>query len=78
MDLVDGHQQPMVARRVSGLPARPSPALLPAASLSLLPGQPVGGGWLGGVGGVLPARRQLPLQIGNLLLLLSQLFRLLV
>jgi len=42
-------------------------ALLPPPTLPRLPGQSVGGRRLGGVGGILLARRQLSFQIGDLL-----------
>ena len=49
------------------LPAHFALALLAPPALSRLPGQAIGGRRLGRVGGILLARRQLPLQIGDLL-----------
>src|SRR5260370_10014590 len=68
-----GKQSPMMPC-VSGLGARLAPAFALSATRSLLAGQPVGGRRLGGVGRVLFAQRQLPLQIGNLFLGVGDLF----
>ena len=54
--------------RVSGLSTRFALALALSAARSLLTSQPIRGRWLGGVGRILPAQRQLLLQIGDLLL----------
>jgi len=51
---------------MSGLAARLPLALVLAAARSLLTGQPIGGRWFGGIGGVPSAQRQLSLQIGDL------------
>ena len=63
--------------RVSGLGPRFPPALVPSTAHSLLAGQSVRTGGFGGVGRILPARRQLPFQIRALLFLLDDLLRLL-
>jgi len=54
--------------RVSGLSTRFAPALVVSTAGPLLAGQSIRGGWFGGVGRVLLPPRQLPLQIGDLLL----------
>ncbi len=51
---------------VSGLGTRLALAFVLSAARPLLTSQPVGGGWFGGVGRILSAQRQLPLQIGDL------------
>src|SRR5437870_11525907 len=54
--------------RMAGLPAHLPPALLLPAPLALFARQPIGGRRFGGVGRVLIAQRQFPLQICDLLL----------
>ena len=61
------YQRPMRSA-MAGLSTRLPPALLPPAPLAPLACQSIGGRWLGRVRGVLFAQRQLPLQVGNLLL----------
>ena len=51
--------------RVTFLPTRFAFALFPPPALPRLPGQSAGGRRFGRVGGILLARRQLPLQIGD-------------
>src|SRR5215471_1090151 len=51
---------------VSGLGTRLALAFVLSAARPLLTSQPVGRGWFGGVGRILSAQRQLPLQIGDL------------
>src|SRR5450432_2782116 len=67
-----GDQLPMMPS-VSGLGAWLAPALTLSAPRPLVAGQPVGGRWLGGVGGVALTQRQLPLQIRDLLFALRNL-----
>jgi len=67
IDSVSGRQWPMRAP-MTGLSTHLPPAFLQPAPLSRFTCQPIGGRWLGGVRGVLFAQRQLPLQMGDLLL----------
>src|ERR1035438_2551761 len=67
-------------RRPPSSPLFPYPTLFRSPSLlsrrtpaALCARQAVGGGRLGGIGGVLLARRQLPFQIGNLLFCIGEL-----
>ena len=70
VDLGDRDQGPMRAG-MAGLSTHLPPALLPSAPWSCCASQPVGGWRLGRVGGVLLAERQLPLEIGDLPLLVT-------
>src|SRR5260370_12193356 len=83
IDSLGGHPRPVPAL-VAGLPAHFPAALLRTAPLSRFPCESIGGRRLGGVGGILLAQCQLPLQIrdlllgvGDLLLLLGDLLSLL-
>src|SRR5712692_850460 len=67
VDSFGGNQGP-IRSAMAGLPARLPSALLAPAPLARLASQSIGGWRLGGVGGVLFAPRQLPLQIRDLLL----------
>jgi len=70
IDLFSGYRGP-VTSPVTGLSAGLPLALLPPAPLARRACQPIGGRRLRGVRGVLFAKRQLPLQIGDLLFFLS-------
>jgi hypothetical protein len=65
VDLGDRDQGALRAG-MAGLSTYLPPALLPSAPGSCFASQPVGGWRLGRVGGVLFAERQLPLEIGDL------------
>src|SRR5260370_24040753 len=70
LDLVysfDGYQGPMRSA-MAGLSARFPPTLLSPTPQARLTAQSIGGRWLGGVCGVLFAKRQLAFQIRDLLL----------
>src|SRR5260370_5094344 len=63
-----GGNQPPMMPRVSGLGARSAPAFALSTTGPLVASQSVGGRWFRGIGRILFPQRQLPLQIGDLLL----------
>src|SRR5258708_21780589 len=63
-----GGNQPPRMPRVSGLGARSAPAFALSTTGPLVASQSVGGRWFRGIGRILFPQRQLPLQIGDLLL----------
>src|SRR5260370_36000098 len=65
---VGGGTQSAMMPRVSGLGAGFAPALALSTTRPLVAGESVGGRWFRGIGRILFPQRQLPLQIGDLLL----------